>query len=283
MGVFSGAGVGKSITLGMMARNCAADVNVIALVGERGREVNEFIQQELGPAGLAKSVVVVATSDQPAPVRLHAAFTATAIAEYFCQQQRDVLLLMDSITRLAMAQREIGLAAGEPPTTRGYPPSVFSMLPRLVERAGQTAAGSITAFYSVLVEGDDPHEPISDTLRGLLDGHTWLSRELASAGHYPAIDVLQSISRLAPTLMSAAQQQAASQFRSLLAAYREHADLISIGAYRQGSNPLVDEAITMRDAMNGFLRQCRQTGFPLEVTRDELLALMAPSLHAVVS
>ena len=277
MGIFSGAGVGKSIAMGMMARNCSADVNVIALVGERGREVNEFIQQELGPEGLAKSVVVVATSDQPAPVRLHAAFTATAIAEYFCQQRCDVMLLMDSITRLAMAQREIGLAAGEPPTTRGYPPSVFSMLPRLVERAGRTTEGSITAFYSVLVEGDDPQEPISDTMRGLLDGHTWLSRELAAKGHYPAIDILQSISRLSLTLMSIEQQQAATRFRSQLAAYRENADLISIGAYRKGSNRLVDEAIAMREAMDTYLQQSQQTGCSLKAARDELITLMAPA------
>lgn len=255
MGIFAGSGVGKSVLLGMMARYTSADVNVIALVGERGREVNEFLERDLGPAGLARSVVVVATSDEPALMRIQAAQTATAIAEFFRDSGRDVLLIMDSLTRFAMAQREIGLAAGEPPTTRGYPPSVFAMLPKLVERAGQATKGSITGFYSVLVEGDDPQEPISDTVRGLLDGHTWLSRKLAARGHYPAIDILNSISRLATDITPRQQQDAAQSIRELLAAYRDHEDLISIGAYRRGANRAVDAAIEMQDEINRYLRQ----------------------------
>jgi len=255
MGIFAGSGVGKSVLLGMMARYTSADVNVIGLIGERGREVNEFLERDLGPAGLARSVVVVATSDEPALRRVKAATTATAIAEYFRDSGNDVLLMMDSLTRFAMAQREIGLAAGEPPTTRGYPPSVFAMLPRLVERAGRTMRGSITGFYSVLVEGDDPQEPIADTVRGLLDGHTWLSRKLAERGHYPAIDVLGSISRLMNDIAPRAQQDAALALRELMAAYREHEDLISIGAYRKGANATVDTAIEMLDDINRFLRQ----------------------------
>jgi FliI/YscN family ATPase len=225
------------------------------LVGERGREVNEFLERDLGPAGLARSVVVVATSDEPALMRIQAAQTATAIAEFFRDSGRDVLLIMDSLTRFAMAQREIGLAAGEPPTTRGYPPSVFAMLPKLVERAGQATKGSITGFYSVLVEGDDPQEPISDTVRGLLDGHTWLSRKFAARGHYPAIDILNSISRLATDITPRQQQDAAQSIRELLAAYRDHEDLISIGAYRRGANRAVDAAIEMQDEINRYLRQ----------------------------
>jgi len=255
MGIFAGSGVGKSVMLGMMARYTSADVNVIALIGERGREVNEFIERDLGPRGLARSVVVVATSDEPALLRVQAAQTATAIAEYFRDQNRDVLLLMDSLTRFAMAQREIGLAAGEPPTTRGYPPSVFALLPQLVERAGRSDKGSITGFYSVLVEGDDPQEPISDTVRGLLDGHTWLSRKLASRGHWPAIDVLSSLSRLMTEVASRPHQEAAQVVRELLAAHRDHEDLISIGAYRRGANRSVDLAIELQDELNAFLRQ----------------------------
>ncbi len=254
IGVFAGSGVGKSIALGMMSRYTAADVNVVALVGERGREVNEFIERDLGP-GLAKSVVVVATSDEPALARVRAAFTATAVAEYFREQGNDVLLVMDSLTRLALAQREIGLAAGEPPTTRGFPPSVFGMLPKLLERAGRTAHGSITGFYSVLVEGDDPNEPISDTVRGLLDGHVWLSRKLATRGHYPAIDVLESVSRLMIEVVDARHRAAAQTLRELMAAYRDHEDLISVGAYRAGSNLLVDRAIQIQNQIDQFLRQ----------------------------
>ncbi len=239
----------------MMSRYTTANVNVIALIGERGREVNDFLERDLGPEGLARSVVVVATSDEPALRRVKAAMTATTIAEYFRDQGQDVLLLMDSVTRIAMAQREIGLAAGEPPTTRGYPPSVFSLLPRLVERSGRSALGSITAFYSVLVEGDDPQEPIADTVRGLLDGHTWLSRKIASRGHYPAIDVLQSLSRLMNDIVGQDHQNAAQLVRQVLAAYRDHEDLISIGAYRKGANKLVDASIDMYDEIHAFLKQ----------------------------
>ncbi|HEX3998326.1 MAG TPA: FliI/YscN family ATPase [Pirellulales bacterium] len=255
MGIFAGSGVGKSVLLGMMSRYTAADVNVIALVGERGREVNEFLERDLGSEGLARSVVVVATSDEPALLRVQAAQTATAIAEYFRDAGRDVLLIMDSLTRFAMAQREIGLAAGEPPTTRGYPPSVFGLLPKLVERAGRTTRGSITGFYSVLVEGDDPQEPIADAVRGLLDGHVWLSRKMAGRGHYPAIDILTSLSRLMSDITPRAHQDAALALRELLGAHRDNEDLISIGAYRRGSNRSVDLSIDLQDEMNRFLRQ----------------------------
>lgn len=275
VGVFSGSGVGKSVTLGMMARYTSADVNVIALIGERGREVNEFLQRDLGSDGLARSVIVVATSDEPALRRIQAAMTATAIAEYFRDQGRDVLMLMDSVTRFAMAQRELGLAAGEPPTTRGYPPSVFGMLPKLVERTGRSALGSITAFYSVLVEGDDTNEPISDTMRGLLDGHIVLSRKLAARGHYPAVDVLESISRLFPAVTNVEQQQAAQTIRQLLSAHRDHEDLISIGAYRAGANPSVDVAIAMQNEIDSFLRQVVTEGPHRDHTQSQLLQLAA--------
>jgi FliI/YscN family ATPase len=273
IGIFSGSGVGKSVTLGMMARYTSADVSVIALVGERGREVNDFIERDLGPSGLERSVVVVATSDQPALTRIQAAQTATSVAEYFRDLGKNVLLIMDSVTRFAIAQREIGLAAGEPPTTRGYPPSVFAMLPRLVERAGRSDRGSITAFYSVLVEGDDVTEPVSDTVRGLLDGHIVLSRKLASQAHWPAIDVLESISRLFPDITPPDQRSSAQTIRELLAAYRDHEDLISIGAYRVGANPTVDAAIAMRDEINRYLRQAIEEPSSVEAARGELLKL----------
>jgi FliI/YscN family ATPase len=273
MGIFAGSGVGKSVILGMMARYTAADVNVIALIGERGREVNEFIERDLGPAGLAKSVVIVATSNEPPLLRTQAGATAMAVAEYFRDRGKDVLLLMDSLTRFALAQREIGLAAGEPPATRGYPPSVFAVLPKFVERAGRSPQGSITAFFAVLVEADDPNEPISDAVRGLLDGHTWLSRRLASKNHYPAVDVLESLSRLMTEVADEEHLQAAMAVRELLAAYREHEDLISIGAYRRGSNKLVDAAVEMQDELNRFLRQAVQQPSNIEDARAKLIQL----------
>jgi len=248
-------------------------VNVIGLIGERGREVNEFLERDLGPEGLARSVVIVATSDEPALVRVQAAMTATAIAEYFRDQGKNVLLIMDSLTRFAMAQREIGLAAGEPPTTRGYPPSVFAMLPKLVERAGRNEQGSITAFYSVLVEGDDTNEPVSDTVRGLLDGHVILSRRLAAQAHFPAIDVLGSISRLFTDITPPEQRAAAQTIRELLSAYREHEDLISIGAYRNGANPTVDMAIAMREELQKYLRQAVEDRSSVEQSRAALVQL----------
>lgn len=268
MGIFAGSGVGKSTTLGMMARGTAADVNVIALVGERGREVREFIEHDLGPEGLARSVVVVATSDQPALVRIKAAFAATAIAEYFRDAGADVLLMMDSVTRLATAQREVGLAIGEPPATRGYTPSVFAMLPRLLERAGTAGTGSITALYTVLVEGDDMNEPVADAVRSILDGHIVLSRDLAHRHHYPAIDVLASVSRLAPKLLPAEHQEAGGRLRGLLAAHRRAEDLIAIGAYVAGTDPKVDEAQAKMGAIEGFL--CQSITAPY--SRDEALA-----------
>ncbi len=273
IGIFSGSGVGKSVTLGMMARYTSADVAVIALIGERGREVNDFLDRDLGEQGRAKSVVVVATSDQPALVRVQAAMTATTVAEYFRDAGKNVLLIMDSLTRFALAQREIGLAAGEPPTTRGFPPSVFALLPRLVERAGRNEHGSITAFYSVLVEGDDTNEPVSDTVRGLLDGHVILSRRLASQAHWPAIDVLGSISRLFPDITPPEQRAAAQVVRELMSAYHDHEDLISIGAYRAGANPTVDAAIAMRDEINRFLRQAIEDQSSVDTARTDLLKL----------
>ena len=255
LGVFAGSGIGKSVLMGMMARYTEADVTVVALVGERGREVNEFLHRELGPEGLARCVVVVATSDQPALMRTQAAATAMTIAEYFRDQGKDVLLVLDSLTRFAMAQREIGLSAGEPPTTRGYTPSVFAELPKLVERAGRTPEGSITAFFSVLVEGDDENEPITDAVRGLLDGHVWLSRKIAERGLYPAIDVLPSISRLMNAVVPPRQRAAADLLRRLLSTLRDNEDLITIGAYRKGSNRELDVAIEMRSEMQALLAQ----------------------------
>ena len=255
IGIFAGSGVGKSTTLGMIARYAAADVNVICLVGERGREVREFLDRDLGPAGLARSVVVVATSDTPALVRIKATWVATAIAEAFRDAGLDVLLLMDSVTRLAMAQREVGLAAGEPPALRGYPPSVFATLPRLLERAGCGATGAITAFYTVLVEGDDLTEPVTDTARGTLDGHIVLSRALAAENHYPAVDVLASVSRVMPAVVSTEHLAAAATLRGLLAAYQDARDLISVGAYQSGANAQVDRALRLLPEIQRFLRQ----------------------------
>ncbi|HWK26951.1 MAG TPA: FliI/YscN family ATPase, partial [Solirubrobacter sp.] len=255
LGIFAGSGVGKSSLLGMIARSTSEEINVICLVGERGREVLEFMQRDLGPEGLARSVVVCATSDQPALVRLKAAFTATAIAEYFRDQGRNVLLMMDSVTRFAMAQREVGLAIGEPPATRGYTPSVFALLPKLLERTGTSPSGSITALYTVLVDGDDMNEPIADAVRGILDGHVVLSRSLAHAGHYPAVDVLASVSRLVGEIVSEDVRLAGNAVRKLMATYRDKADLIAIGAYQAGTDPGVDAAIAARDPIDGFLRQ----------------------------
>lgn len=274
VGIFAGSGVGKSTLLGMIARHSTADINVIALVGERGREVRDFIEGDLGSEGLARSVVIAATSDQPALVRIKGAFTATAIAEYFRDQGLNVLLMMDSLTRFAIAQREVGLAIGEPPTTRGYTPSVFATLPRLVERAGNAARGSITGLYTVLVEGDDMNEPVADTVRGLLDGHIVLARKLASRNHYPAIDVLQSVSRLMPEITSREQQQRAAQVRDLMAAYQEAADLIEIGAYQAGSNPRVDTALKHYDAIQAFLRQGQDEYYDFAATLAGLATVL---------
>lgn len=255
IGIFAGSGVGKSVTLGMMARNTDADVIVLGLIGERGREVNDFIERNLGDEGKKKSVVVVSTSNEPALMRVRAAWSAMAIAEYFRDCGKNVLFLFDSLTRFAMAQREIGLAAGEPPTTRGYPPSVFSLMPKLVERAGRTDAGSITAFMTVLVEGDDKNDPICDAVRGLLDGHIWLSRKLSTRGHYPAIDPIESVSRLMPDICGPDHLAAAQKMRQLLGIYAENEDLINVGAYRVGSNPEIDEAIAKKPAIDRWLCQ----------------------------
>jgi len=255
LGLFAGAGVGKSSLMGMIARSSQADVNVISLVGERGREVRDFIEKDLGEAGLARSVVMVATSDQPPMARLHAALGATAVAEYFASQGRHVLLMMDSVTRLAMAAREIGLSLGEPPTTKGYTPSVFAFLPRLLERAGMLGTGSITGFYTVLVEADDMDDPVADSLRSILDGHVVLSRRLATQNHYPAVDVLESLSRLMPDVTDVSQQQAASRLREMLSVHREAEDLIRVGAYVKGTDSQVDAAVDCLPRINGFLRQ----------------------------
>lgn len=255
IGIFAGSGVGKSTLLGMFARNTKADINVIALIGERGREVREFIERDLGPEGMARSVVVVATSDKPALIRKKAAKTATAIAEYFRDQGKDVLLMMDSLTRFSMAQREIGLASGEPPVSRGYPPSVYSEMPQLLERAGRSDKGSITGLYTVLVDGDDMNEPIADTARSILDGHIVLDRKIAHKNHYPAIDVLQSISRCMSSIASEEHKKASGILRNVLATYTEAEDLINIGAYKSGSNQEIDYAISKINEVNAFLRQ----------------------------
>ncbi len=255
MGIFAGSGVGKSTLLGMIAKYTRADINVIALVGERGREVREFIENELGEEGLKRSVVVVATSDKPALVRVKAALIATSIAEYFRDLGKNVILMMDSVTRFSMAQREIGLAIGEPPVTRGYTPSVFSVLPRLLERAGNSSEGSITGLYTVLVDGDDFNEPISDAVRGILDGHIMLSRHMAALGHYPAIDILESTSRVMPNIVDQEHIDASIRFKEVFATYKNAEDLINIGAYAKGSNPLIDRSIDKIDAFNTFLKQ----------------------------
>ncbi|MBS1863803.1 MAG: FliI/YscN family ATPase [Actinobacteria bacterium] len=281
LGIFAGSGVGKSSLLGMIARSTSADVNVIALVGERGREVREFVERDLG-AALERSVVVVATSDQPALVRIKAAFAATAIAEHFRDQGADVLLMMDSVTRFAMAQREVGLAIGEPPATRGYTPSVFALLPRLLERAGTSPEGSITGLYTVLVDGDDMNEPIADAVRSILDGHVVLSRDLAHANHYPAIDVLASVSRLTTEIQPSESIAAAAELRRLLAAYRDKEDLIAIGAYQPGGDPTVDTAIALRPDLDAFLRQCPDERSDLAEADQRLAALGTATSEAPV-
>lgn len=255
IGIFAGSGVGKSTLLGMFARNTKADINVIALIGERGREVREFIERDLGEEGMKRSVLIVATSDKPALIRNKAAKTATAIAEYFRDQRKDVLLMMDSLTRFSMAQREIGLASGEPPVTRGYPPSVYSELPKLLERAGMSKKGSITGLYTVLVDGDDFNEPITDTARSILDGHIMLNRKLANKNHYPAIDVLMSISRVMSQIVDKEHKAVAGKLKNVLATYNEAEDLINIGAYKSGSNKEIDYAIEKHEAVNNFLLQ----------------------------
>lgn len=255
IGIFAGSGVGKSVLLGMMCRQTAADVTVLALIGERGREVKEFIEKELGEEGLKRTVVIAATSDQPPLVRLRGAFIATAIAEYFRDQGQHVLLLMDSLTRVAHAQREVGLAVGEPPTSKGYPPSVFTVLPRLLERVGPTTSGSVTGLYTVLVEGDDLADPVADFVRTILDGHIVLSRDLASRAHFPAIDVLQSVSRVMPDIVEPSQMDSARALVELMSLYRNAEDLINLGAYRSGSNPRLDLAVAMMDPITQFLRQ----------------------------
>jgi len=273
IGIFAGSGVGKSTAMGMIARNAHAQVNVIALVGERGREVRDFIEESLGEEGMKKSVVVAATSDQPPLIRLKAAFVATAIAEYFRNQEMDVILMMDSVTRFAMAQREIGLAAGEPPTTKGYTPSVFALLPRLMERSGTSEKGTITAFYTILVEGDDMNEPIADHSRSILDGHIVLSRDLAARNHYPAIDVPHSVSRLMTNLVKKEQKEAAGKLREVLARYAEAEDLINIGAYVKGSNPKIDYAISKIDQVNEFLKQGTFEKVDFDDTVNKLLSM----------
>ena len=276
MGIFAGSGVGKSTLLGMMARNAASDVNVIALIGERGRELRDFIEGDLGPAGLARSVIVCATSDQPAPLRLRAALLATAIAEEFRDAGREVLFMMDSVTRFAMAQREIGLAVGEPPSSRGYTPSVFAILPQLLERTGAAEHGTITAFYTVLVEGDDMNEPVTDAVRGILDGHLVLSRALATANRFPAIDVLESLSRLVRDLSTAEELAVASEARDLLALYRKNEDLITLGSYTAGTNQRLDRAIALNDPLTLLLRQQMDEAAPRAASLQRLSALLRP-------
>lgn len=275
IGIFGGSGVGKSTLLGTMARHSSADVNVIALIGERNREVREFLEKELSAEGLARSVVVVATSDRPAPLRIRAAFVALAISEYFRDQGKSVLLVMDSVTRLAMAQREIGLASGEPPSQKGYTPSVFALLPKIFERAGNFPSGAITGFFTVLVEGDDFNEPICDAVRAILDGHIQLSRSLGSRGHYPAIDVLHSVSRLASRIATGEQRESAQRIREALAMLDRSEDLINLGAYVSGSNPRLDSALRLRADIDHFLRQDAGSEIELDDTLSKLQTLAA--------
>ncbi|MDR2817153.1 MAG: flagellar protein export ATPase FliI [Oscillospiraceae bacterium] len=270
VGIFSGSGVGKSTLLGMIARNAKSDVNVIALVGERGREVREFIEKDLGKEGMERSILVVATSDQPAMMRVKCALTASAVAEYFKDQGRDVLLMMDSLTRFAMAQREVGLSAGEPPVARGYTPSIYAAMPKLLERAGSFEKGSITALYTVLVEGDDTNEPISDTVRGIVDGHIILSRDIASRNHYPSIDILSSISRLMNDIVVPEEKELAGRIREIMALYYANYDLITIGAYKPGINGKLDGAVSRIERVNAFLRQGVEESF----SREEVVNMM---------
>lgn len=274
IGIFAGSGVGKSTMMGMIARNVKADINVIALVGERGREVLEFVQKDLGEEGMRRSILVVATSDQPAMLRMKCPSVATGIAEYFRDQGYDVLLMMDSLTRFAMAQREIGLAIGEPPVSRGYTPSIYAELPKLLERSGNFGAGSITGVYTVLVEGDDTNEPIADTVRGILDGHIVLSRALANSNHYPAIDVGASISRLMADIVSPEHRELASRVRDILGVYEKNADLVSIGAYKHGTNPKLDRALQKIDSINNFLMQGVNESFTYEQCVDLMRQLV---------
>ena len=275
IGIFAGSGVGKSTLLGMMARYTDADINVIILVGERGREVRDFVEKDLGEEGLKKSVLVIATSDQPALMRLKCAMTGTAMAEYFRDKGHKVLLLMDSLTRFAMAQREIGMAAGEPPVSRGFPPSVYSLLPKLLERSGMSDKGSITGLYTVLVEGDDLNEPISDTVRGILDGHVALSRAIADRNHYPPIDVLASVSRVMPDIIAQRHKQDYGMIKSMIAIYREAEDLINIGAYRKGANPEIDRAVELHPAIQAFLKQTVDEHYSF----DETIAMLSGILE----
>ena len=273
MGIFAGSGVGKSTTLAMMAKNTSADINVIALIGERGREVREFIEHTLGADGMKRSVVVVATSEQPSLVKIKAAFVACAIAEYFRDKGKDVLFMLDSVTRIALAQREVGLAVGEPPATRGYTPSVFALMPKFLERAGCNEYGTITGLYTVLVEGDDFNEPVSDTARSILDGHIMLSRSLAHKNHYPAIDVLQSISRVMNNIVDKEHKDAAGKIRSLLASYAKNEDLINIGAYQRGADPLVDKAISLMDKIDRYLIQSGEDKTDYQTSVSEIIRL----------
>ena len=280
LGIFSGSGVGKSTLLGMIARNTTADVNVVALIGERGREVNDFIENDLGPEGLKRSVLIVTPSNSPPLARLRGAYVATAVAEYFRDQGNDVMLLFDSVTRFARAMREIGLASGEPSAQRGYPPSMFDAMPKLLERSGTSDKGSITGFYTILVDGDDPDEPVADTVRGILDGHIWLSRDLAQSYHYPAIDVLQSISRLAPNVSGEKSKKAAAVIRRNMAAYAKAEDLINVGAYHHGSNPEIDEAITKHVPIEEFLMQDIDEPSTLEETLEGMAAITGINIPA---